>query len=172
MEDTDEENLHDDDANSTESISNSSIVSSGRRMLELFDDNALDEMEELLVVDIVLADEHEETTERRFKIHLKRFDWEAHENYLVHARVFAKTYRMPLRAFNHLMDLWSLLTSTNRNNQPVRRASPSFLNWLWRSGFGLRVRTMRHSKTGVASVPDPTNSVWICFYGPFKAATA
>jgi hypothetical protein len=58
MEDTNEENLHDEDTNSTESISNSSIVNSGRRMLELFDDNALDEMEELLVVDIVLANKH------------------------------------------------------------------------------------------------------------------
>jgi hypothetical protein len=48
VEDTDEENLHDGDANSTESISNSSIVSSRRRMLQLFDDTNLDEMEELL----------------------------------------------------------------------------------------------------------------------------
>jgi hypothetical protein len=48
MEDTDEENLHNGNANSTKSISNRSIVSSGRRMLELFDDTALDEMEELL----------------------------------------------------------------------------------------------------------------------------
>jgi hypothetical protein len=61
MEDTNKENLHDSDANSTKSISNSSIVSSGHRMLELFDDTALDEMEELLVVDIDLADEHKET---------------------------------------------------------------------------------------------------------------
>jgi hypothetical protein len=88
MEDTDKENLHDGDANSTESISNSSIVSSGRRMLELFDDTALDEMEELLVVDIDLADEHEETAARRFKIHLKQVDWDVHVNYLVHTQMF------------------------------------------------------------------------------------
>jgi hypothetical protein len=60
MEDTNEENLHDGDANSTESISNSSIVSSEHKMLELFDDNALDELEVLLVVDIDLANEHKE----------------------------------------------------------------------------------------------------------------
>jgi hypothetical protein len=72
MEDTDEENLHNEDANSTTSISNSSIVSSRRRMLDLFDDTALDEMEELLVVDIELANEHKETAARRFKIHLKQ----------------------------------------------------------------------------------------------------
>jgi hypothetical protein len=114
MEDTNEENLHDED----ESISNSSIVSSGRRMLELFDDNALDEMEELLVVDIVLANEHEETAARRFKIHLKQVDWDAHVNYLVHARVFAKTYRMPLHAFNHLVDLlWDMVTVNEQKSQ-------------------------------------------------------
>jgi hypothetical protein len=43
-------------------------------MLELFDDNALDEVEELLVVDIVLADEHKETAAMRLKIHLKHVD--------------------------------------------------------------------------------------------------
>jgi hypothetical protein len=174
MEGTDEENLHDGNANST--ASNSSIVSSGHRMLELFDDNALDEMEELLVVDIVLANKHKVTVARRFKIHLERVNWDAHVNYLVHACKFAKTYRMPLCAFNHLVDLlwiWLLLTSKNRGNQPVRRVSPSFLNWLWQSGFRLwQVWTMQHSKTGVASVLDPTNGVWICFYKQFKAATA
>jgi hypothetical protein len=114
----DKENLHDDDAHSTESISCSSNVSSRRRMLELIDDDALDEMEELLVVDIVLADEQEVTAARRFKIHLKRVDWDAHVNYLVHARKLAKTYRMPLRAFNHLVDLpWDFVTINKHKSQ-------------------------------------------------------
>jgi DDE superfamily endonuclease len=118
MEDTNKENLHDEDTNSTESISNSSIVNSRRRMLELFDNNALDKMEELLVVDIVLANEHKEPVARRFKIHLKRVDWEAHVNYLVHACVFAKTYRMPLRAFNHLVDLlWDMVSVDEHKSQ-------------------------------------------------------